>query len=155
MPGYDALWLDNQLCFALYAATNAVTRGYRSVLGPLGLTYPQYLVLARLIETPSMTSGELARALKLDPGTLTPMLKRLATAGLIERTRRIEDERVIDNQLTASGLALRADLVAAQRHMACRTGMNPEALAELRQTLRGLADALCVEAEIEETAEQA
>ena len=62
MAGYESLWLDNQLCFALYAATNAVTRSYRGVLGPLGLTYPQYLVMVKLLEKPSMNSGELAPA---------------------------------------------------------------------------------------------
>ncbi len=143
MSGYDALWLDNQLCFALYAATNAITRSYRGVLGPLGLTYPQYLVLAKLLEKPSMTSGELARALRLDAGTLTPMLKRLASAGLIERRRRIEDERVIDNQLTAQALGMRDDLLRAQELVVCRTGLDPEQIAHLREGLRNLAGALC------------
>ncbi len=113
MNGYDVLRLENQLCFALYAATNAITRSYRGVLGELGLTYPQYLVLVALLDVPSMTSGELARALRLDAGTLTPMLKRLAAAGLIERTRRTGDERVIDNKLTADRAG------AAGRHAAC------------------------------------
>ncbi len=131
----EALWLDNQLCFALYAATNAITRSYRGVLGPLGLTYPQYLVLVKLLEKPSMTSGELARALRLDAGTLTPMLKRLAAAGLIERTRRLEDERVIDNQLTATGLALRDGSLEAQQHVPCRTGLRGGQIAALRAAL--------------------
>ena len=142
MTRYDALWLDNQLCFALYTATNAITRVYRTVLAPLGLTYPQYLVIVKLLEKPSMTSGELARALRLDAGTLTPMLKRLAAAGLIERTRRIEDERVIDNQLTVAGLALRDDLLAAQQGVVCRTGLDEAQAAALHQALHALTDTL-------------
>jgi DNA-binding MarR family transcriptional regulator len=138
MPDNEALWLDNQLCFALYAATNAITRSYRGVLEPLGLTYPQYLVLVSLLQHPSMTSGELARALKLDAGTLTPMLKRLSVAGFIERTRRPEDERVIDNQLTAKGLALNESLLKAQREVACRTSMSNIDIARLRDTLHDL-----------------
>ncbi len=144
MSGYESLWLDNQLCFALYAATNAVTRSYRGVLGPLGLTYPQYLVMVKLLEKPSMNSGDLARALRLDAGTLTPMLKRLAAAGLIERTRRIEDERVIDNQLTEAGLALRDRMLEAQAQVICRTGLDDNQLAALRSALQGLTDTLCL-----------
>ena len=143
MSAFDALRLENQLCFALYAATNAITRSYRGVLGELGLTYPQYLVLVALLDVPSMTSGELARALRLDAGTLTPMLKRLAAAGLIERTRRAGDERVIDNKLTDTGMALREDLLRAQQHVACRTQLEPGLLQELRDRLHSLTDTLC------------
>jgi DNA-binding MarR family transcriptional regulator len=144
MAAYEDLWLDNQLCFALYAATNAITRVYRGVLGPLGLTYPQYLVLVKLLEKPSLTSGDLARSLRLDAGTLTPMLKRLASAGLIERTRRIEDERVIDNQLTAKGLALRDELLQAQSHVRGRTSLDDHEEASLRNTLGLLTETLCL-----------
>ena len=143
MSAFEALRLENQLCFALYAATNAITRSYRGVLSELGLTYPQYLVIAALLDVPSLTSGELARALKLDAGTLTPMLKRLAAAGLIERTRRAGDERVIDNKLTATGLELREELLKAQRHVVCRTQLENDELAALRHRLHELADSLC------------
>ena len=142
MSAFEALQLENQLCFALYAATNAITRSYRGVLGELGLTYPQYLVLIALLDVPSRTSGELARALKLDAGTLTPMLKRLATAGLIERTRRLGDERVIDNKLTADGLALRDDLLRAQQYVICRTQLVSAEITALRNRLHDLADSL-------------
>ena len=138
MPEQDALWLRNQLCFSLYAATNAITRSYRGPLGELGLTYPQYLVLVTLLERPSMTSGELARALKLDAGTLTPMLKRLVAAGFIERLRRPEDERVIDNRLSEKGLALQEDLLKAQAEVKCRTGLTEDEMMMLRTTLQEL-----------------
>ncbi len=137
------LRLEDQLCFALYAATNAITRTYREKLGELGLTYPQYLVVMALLGKPSMTSGELARALRLDAGTLTPMLKRLDGAGLIERTRRAEDERIIDNRLTARGLALQEDMQRAQAFVGCRTELPERDLDALRVALQELTESLC------------
>ena len=142
MSAYDALSLDNQLCFALYAATNAITRSYRGALSEMGLTYPQYLVLAALLDVPSMTSGELARALRLDAGTLTPMLKRLAAAGLIERTRRAGDERVIDNRLTVHAMDLREDLLRAQQTVVARIQIESGELDDLRQRLQHLTETL-------------
>ncbi len=139
MPECETLWLNNQLCFALYAASNAITRTYRTPLEELGLTYPQYLVIVSLLEKPSMTSGELARALKLDAGTLTPMLKRLAVSGLIERTRRTDDERVIDNRLTERGLALQQNLLRTQNDVGCRARLPASEVAALRHTLHELA----------------
>ena len=94
-----------------------------------------------------MTSGELARSLRLDAGTLTPMLKRLAAAGLIERTRRIDDERVIDNQLTPRALEMREELQRAQDIVVCRTHLGPDELASLRLSLQALADHLCAAVE--------
>ena len=143
MPA-SPLRLDDQLCFALYAATNAITRTYREKLDDMGLTYPQYLVVMALLGKPSMTSGELARALRLDAGTLTPMLKRLASAGLIERNRRAEDERIIDNQLTPRGLALEREMQDAQGFVACRTQLPEADIAALRKVLHGLTESLCI-----------
>ncbi len=139
----SSLRLEDQLCFALYAATNAITRTYREKLGDIGLTYPQYLVVMALLNKPSMTSGELARALRLDAGTLTPMLKRLDAAGLIERTRRTEDERIIDNRLTADGLALQQEMQNAQSFVVCQTELPEPGLEALRTTLHELTDSLC------------
>ena len=137
------LRLEDQLCFALYAATNAITRAYREKLGDIGLTYPQYLVVMALLGKPSMTSGELARSLRLDAGTLTPMLKRLDAAGLIERTRRTEDERIIDNQLTVRGLALQQEMQDAQSFVVCRAELSEHDLQALRTALHQLTDSLC------------
>jgi DNA-binding MarR family transcriptional regulator len=142
MSDDDTLRLNNQLCFALYAAANAITRNYRGMLGEFGLTYPQFLVVMTLLETPSMTSGDLARRLRLDAGTLTPMLKRLATAGIIERTRRPDDERVIDNRLTEAGLALRDNMVRTQATVQCNTGLTDHDLADLRERLKQLTETL-------------
>ncbi len=151
MDAAENLRLSQQLCFALYAATHAIIRSYRGMLGELGLTYPQYLVLVTLMEHPSMTSGALARALKLDAGTLTPLLKRLAAAGLILRERRQEDERVVDVSLTKEGWALHDALVRTQHLVACRTGLTPEDMAALRTSLHDLADMLaCPDQELAE-----
>ena len=136
------LHIEEQLCFALYAATNAMTRNYRALLAEFGLTYPQYLVVLTLMERSTMTSGDLARTLRLDAGTLTPMLKRLAAAGLIRRTRRSDDERVIDNTLTDAGLALHDNMVRAQTEVRSRTGLSEDNLVSLRHTLHDLTETL-------------
>src|SRR5580765_8981430 len=100
--------LDDQLCFALYAASRAVTQRYRPLLDELGLTYPQYLVMLVLWEHGPTTVKGLADALQLDYGTLSPLLKRLAAAGLVERQRRSDDERSVEISLTAAGDELKA-----------------------------------------------
>jgi DNA-binding MarR family transcriptional regulator len=103
----DALRLDRQICFPLYAASNLLTRLYRPVLAALGLTYPQYLVMLVLWESSPRSVGELGAKLHLDSGTLTPLLKRLEQAGLVERRRDSGDERRVLVRLTQSGRALR------------------------------------------------
>ena len=138
----DNLRLENQLCFALYAATHAITRTYRGRLGELGLTYPQYLVLLALLEQPMMTSGALARALKLDAGTLTPLLKRLAAAGLVARARRAQDERVVEISLTQAGRELQDELVRARDTVVCRTGLDAPDMSALRLALHNLTENL-------------
>jgi DNA-binding MarR family transcriptional regulator len=103
----DALQLDRQICFPLYAASNLLTRLYRPVLASLGLTYPQYLVMLVLWESSPRSVGELGAKLHLDSGTLTPLLKRLEQAGLVERRRDPGDERRVLVNLTQTGRALR------------------------------------------------
>lgn len=136
------LMLDHQLCFALYAATHAITRSYRPMLGEIGLTYPQYLVLLALLRFEPQTVQGLARALQLDAGTLTPLLKRLAGAGLVSRERSAEDERVVHVSLTAQGRGLRRELSRIQQQVACRTGLAAAEMAALRATLHELVEAL-------------
>ncbi len=104
MPRHSALALDAQLCFPLYAATRAVTRVYGPLLSDLGLTYPQYLTLLALWdEGEPLTVGELGRRLRLDSGTLTPVLKRLEQAGHVTRQRDPHDERRVLIAVTAAG----------------------------------------------------
>jgi len=101
------LALDDQLCFALYSASRAMTARYRSSLDALGLTYPQYLVLLVLWEQDAVTVTQLGNRLHLDSGTLSPLLKRLAANGLVSRHRRRQDERSVEIRLTARGRRLR------------------------------------------------
>ena len=102
----ERLGLDHHLCFALYSASRAFTRAYGPILEPLGLTYPQYLVMLALWETDGRSVRELGEALALDSGTLTPLLKRLEGAGLLLRTRSTTDERMLRIELTAAGKKL-------------------------------------------------
>lgn len=103
-----ALQLDNQLCFALYSASLAMTKLYKPVLDELGLTYPQYLAMLVLWERDGVTVSELGERLFLDSGTLTPLLKRLESAGLVSRIRDAMDERRVHITLTAAGRKLKA-----------------------------------------------
>jgi DNA-binding MarR family transcriptional regulator len=112
----QALRLDNQLCFALYSASLAMTKLYKPLLEELGLTYPQYLALLVLWEQDGVSVSELGQRLSLDSGTLTPLLKRLETAGLLTRLRDAEDERRVRVVLTADGRALKT---RAQRIPGC------------------------------------
>ncbi len=102
------LKLDNQLCFALYSTSLAMTRLYKPLLDELGLTYPQYLAMLVLWEKDGLMVSELGERLYLDSGTLTPLLKRLESSGLISRIRAVEDERRVHITLTAAGRKLKA-----------------------------------------------
>jgi DNA-binding MarR family transcriptional regulator len=132
---YESLRLENQLCFALYAATRAVTMTYRERLGPMGLTYPQYLVLTVLWEHDGPTISTLGRALMLDSGTLTPLVKRLETMGLVTRKRRFEDEREVEVWLTSKGRELRDVALGVRAHVVCRLDMSELEIAGLRKDL--------------------
>ena len=114
------LRLDQQLCFPLYAASNLMTRLYRPLLDELGLTYPQYLAMLVLWEASPCTVSALGERLLLDSGTLTPLLKRLETAGLVRRTRDATDERRVLVSLTDNGLALRARADGVPHRLVCR-----------------------------------
>ncbi|MFN3399036.1 MAG: MarR family winged helix-turn-helix transcriptional regulator [Ferrovibrio sp.] len=136
------LKLDNQLCFALYAASNAMTRLYRDKLEPLGLTYPQYLVMLVLWEQDGIAVKEIGQRLHLDSGTLTPMLKRMEQAGLVQRRRSKADERQVDIALTPAGQALKADIRGVRAELGCLLPLPAADIARLRTELRGLADGL-------------
>ena len=144
MSSPDPLHLNNQLCFALYAATNAITRAYRAPLAQLGLTYPQYLVLLVLWEPDrnAHTVKGLADALQLDSSTLTPLLKRLEAAGFVTRERQAHDERVVQISLTAAGRALRTPVAAVQQDVACRTRLNDAEFFDFRSRLHQLVNTL-------------
>jgi DNA-binding MarR family transcriptional regulator len=141
-PDAGALALDNQLCFAVYAAAHAFGRTYRPLLEKLGLTYPQYLVMLVLWERDGLTVKAIGERLGLDSGTLTPLLKRLAAAGLVARDRDAEDERQVRITLTAAGRALRAKAAGLPPIIAGRLGLDVSDLKRLRREIDGLRTAL-------------
>jgi MarR family transcriptional regulator, organic hydroperoxide resistance regulator len=132
--------LDDQMCFALYAASRAVTALYRPLLDALGLTYPQYLVLLVLWDRGSVPVKELGAALQLDYGTLTPLLKRLEAHGLLRRERRTDDERSVQITLTAEGTELRERARAVPTFIGSSMGLSPEEFESLRVSLRRLTE---------------
>ena len=134
----DPLALENQLCFPLYAATNLVTRSYRELLQPLGLTYPQYLVMMVLWQDQEISVGELGKMLYLDSGTLTPMLKRMEVNGLLQRLRDPNDERRVQVRITKAGQELKQQAKAIPESMACRLAASSEWLNSLRLDLKQL-----------------
>lgn len=150
---FDLLRLDNQLCFALYAATRAIARTYREKLTPIGLTYPQYLVLLVLWETDGLNISEIGKRLMLDSGTLTPLIKRLEAVQLVKRQRGTEDEREVAVWLTEKGLGLRDAALGARRFVACRLGMTEAEIMVLRSDLMALVGRLGPDCEIEDAAE--
>ena len=135
----EALRLDRQLCFALYGAANRVTRLYRPMLDALGLTYPQYLAMLVLWEASPRTVGALGEALDLESSTLTPLLKRLETQGLVARTRDPRDERRVVVTLTEAGAALRDRAKAVPEQLFCKLNLQLDELGDLRERLKALA----------------
>ena len=134
--------LSKQVCFALYAASRAVTARYRPILDRYGLTYPQYVALLVLWERGEATVKDLGAALMLDSGTLSPLLKRLEAAGLVTRARDIGDERSVVVSLTEAGAALKERAAGVPAELARATGMSPAELASMRDTLAALTAAL-------------
>ena len=128
--------LDHMVCFALYNASSTMTGLYRPLLEPLGLTYPQYLVMVTLWDGAPRTVGDLGAALGLDSGTLTPLLKRLQGAGLVTRERDINDERRVLVGLTPDGQDLRQAASGVGEALACSLGLEFEDLKTLNGLLR-------------------
>ena len=137
MP-HNLLRLDDQLCFALYAASRAMSQAYRPLLEELGLTYPQYLALLVLWEHDGLSVSAIGDRLQLDSGTLTPLLKRLEQAGLVLRARDDEDERVVVVRLSPAGKKLRLRAEQIPPAMLACTGLSPTELASLRGAVNRL-----------------
>ncbi|MCQ4313161.1 MarR family transcriptional regulator [Pseudomonas stutzeri] len=138
----EQLQLDNQLCFALYSASLQMTKTYKPLLQSIGLTYPQYLAMLVLWERDGLTVSEISARLLTEPGSLTPLLKRLEAEGLISRTRSNTDERVVELHLTDAGRALKQRAKDFPSCMVECTGQSPEALLALRNQLVSLRSAL-------------
>jgi DNA-binding MarR family transcriptional regulator len=138
----ELLRLGNQLCFAIYSTGHALNRAYRPLLEALDLTYPQYLVMLALWEADAVTVKALGERLHLDSGTLTPLLKRLESAGLVDRRRDPEDERQVRVSLTQKGAALRERARSVPYDIACAGGLTLDRIEPLREELLRLRDTL-------------
>ncbi|MBY6348811.1 MarR family winged helix-turn-helix transcriptional regulator [Rhodococcoides corynebacterioides] len=138
----DVLALDAQLCFALYSASRATTAAYRPLLEPMGLTYPQYVVMLALWEHDGASVRELGDRLALDSGTLSPLLKRIESLGLITRRRDSADERRVGIHLTDAGRALREQALPVPECIARQSGLTAEEGEQFVRLLRRVATSL-------------
>lgn len=129
------LLLDNQLCFRLYSASKAVTQAYTPLLEKLNLTYPQYLSMLVLWETPSISVKDLGERLNLDSGTLSPLLKKLEVKNFVVRKRLESDERVVMVTLTTKGLDLKKKAVEVPTQMLCKMDLKLKEVQELQKKL--------------------
>ena len=134
----DPLDLESQICFALSVASRSVVAAYRPVLEPLGLTHPQYLVMLALWQHAPVSGRELSGLLRLDPGTLSPLLKRLEGQGLLTRERRPDDERALSISPTPAGAALRREAEGIPVRMMARLGVTHDELVVLHRTMTKL-----------------
>lgn len=131
--------LDQHICFALYSASRSITARYRELLAPLGLTYPQYLVMLVLWDSEPLTVGSLGERMQLDSGTVSPLLRRLTALGLVEKVRSVDDERVVLVGLTDAGRALRNDAAGIPAAICESTGLELDDVAVLRDQIVELA----------------
>ncbi|AKS05583.1 MarR family winged helix-turn-helix transcriptional regulator [Pseudomonas trivialis] len=131
----ESLMLDNQLCFALHSTSLLMTKVYKPLLQALGLTYPQYLAMMVLWEEDGLTVGEISSRLLTDPGSLTPLLKRLEVEGLLSRTRSREDERVVVVELTDAGRALQDKAMGIPQCILGASGLELDQLRKLQGDL--------------------
>ena len=137
--------LDQQICFSLYATSMAVTRMYKPMLDAMGITYPQYLVLAALGEEDGLTIGAIATRLFLESSTITPPVKRMEQAGLVTRQRNDEDERQVQVRLTAAGRKLLQQSKCLGEELLARSGMSAEQIGTLNKQIQSLRHALAAE----------
>ncbi|WP_295894363.1 MarR family winged helix-turn-helix transcriptional regulator [uncultured Vibrio sp.] len=136
------LKLDNQVCFALYSASNAMGRAYQPMLKALDLTYLQYIAMMVLWEQQSINIKQLGNKMHLDSGTLTPLVKRLESKGYVTRTRSSEDERIRIVTVTEQGNALREQAQSIPTEMMCMAKMNADALMKLKRDCEELLENL-------------
>lgn len=135
-PLVDPLALENQVCFALSLASRSVIAAYRPVLEPLGLTHPQYLVMLTLWEHEPLSIKELSNLLQLDPGTLSPLVKRIEALGFVQRSRSVSDERTLEIVLTPKGREARVQALEIPKEMMRRLDMDADELALLHRTMK-------------------
>ena len=142
MTQHTNLLLNNQLCFALYAATNSIIRYYRIYLNEIEITYTQYLVLLVLWESENCSIKDIAKTLKLDSPTITPIVQKLEKMNLVKRQRSDKDERVVLVSLTKAGIDLEDQVADIQNKVACKTHLKTKDFNELKETLNQLAQTM-------------
>lgn len=142
MNDFSNLKLDKQLCFALYIATNSITRMYRTMLSDLDLTYPQYLVLLVLWEAEGLSVKQVGNQLKMDTGTLSPIIQRLEKSGFLLKKRADTDERIVRLFLTEKAKQIQPAIAEIQHKVACNTGLASDDFFELLDRLNQLAKSL-------------
>ncbi|MBU3110703.1 MarR family winged helix-turn-helix transcriptional regulator [Clostridium lacusfryxellense] len=135
---YEALKLDNQLCFALYACSREITKLYKPFLDKLGITYTQYISLLVLWEKDNITVKSMGKKLHLDSGTLTPLLKKLEAMNLVTRVRDTVDERNVYVSLTPNGIELKKMAIEIPNKLFCCTGLSLESAVVLKENISSL-----------------
>lgn len=138
MSKYNDLKLDNQLCFSLYAASREVIKRYKPCLDKFNLTYTQYIAMLVLWEDEKTTVKEMGKRLHLDSGTLTPLLKKIESMGLIKRYRDSNDDRVVIVELTEEGRKLKDQITCVPKEISCRININRDEIESLKHELDNL-----------------
>ncbi|WP_346884178.1 MarR family transcriptional regulator [Clostridium sp. UBA4395] len=142
MKNCECIKLENQICFSLYAASREVIKLYKSILDKHNLTYTQYLAMLVLWEEEKMTVKDIGKRLHLDSGTLTPLLKKLESMGLITRHRDVNDDRVVIIELTEAGLKLKSEILDVPGEVFCRLNISNDEAKELKRNLDNLLQSL-------------
>ena len=142
MDKYESIKLDNQLCFSLYATSREIIKLYKPFLDKFNLTYTQYVAMLVLWEDEKSTVKDIGKRLHLDSGTLTPLLKKIESMGLIKRYRDVKDDRVVIVELTQQGRLLKEEVTDVPREMACKINMTKEDLIGLKIKLDNLLKSL-------------
>jgi len=132
MDKYESIKLDNQVCFSLYAASREIIKLYKPYLDKYNLTYTQYIAMLVLWEDEKSTVKDIGKRLHLDSGTLTPLLKKIESMGLVKRYRDVNDDRVVIVELTEKGRLLKENVTEVPQEMACKINMPREDLIELK-----------------------
>lgn len=139
---YESIKLDNQVCFSLYATSREIIKLYKPFLDKFNLTYTQYIAMLVLWEDEKSTVKDIGRRLHLDSGTLTPLLKKIESMGLVTRYRDVNDDRVVIVELTEKGRLLKDDITGVPYEMACKLNMSKEELVLLKTHLDSLLNSL-------------
>ena len=142
MDKYESIKLDNQVCFSLYASSREIIKLYKPFLDKVNLTYTQYVAMLVLWEDEKSTVKDIGKRLHLDSGTLTPLLKKIESMGLIKRYRDVKDDRVVIVELTQQGRLLKEEVTDVPREMACKINMTKEDLIGLKIKLDNLLKSL-------------